>query len=188
MDQQPIYMFHGYTSYAADHWFPWLEKQVEDQLDVPFIKLNFPDSNHPERHSWDQYCDRTIDGRDGITLVGHSLGCIQVLHYISQHAFQHLNVLLVSGFDEPIWTLPELDSFTEKPVDYTKILPKIDRVTVMSALNDPSVPYPYTLSMARRLHAKFVLLPEGHHFTDAGKDKQLPEAFQELKLLLNRKN
>lgn len=179
-----IYMFHGYTSFAHDHWFPWLEKQVEEQLQVPFKKLNFPDSNHPKTVAWDQYCDQMIKPVDGMTLVGHSLGCIQVLHYLLQHEVKNVNVLLVSGFDEPIWTLPALDAFTEHPVDYSAILPKIRNVTVISAINDPSVPYPYTLTLARHLHAKFVLMPTGHHFTDAGADKKLPVAFDELKALL----
>lgn len=185
MMTEMIYMFHGYTSFATDHWFPWLEREVEQKLKIPFKKLNFPDSNHPDVQAWDQYCDRTIEAKDGMTLLGHSLGCIQVLHYLAKQDVKNVNVLLVSGFDEPIWTLPELDSFTEHPVDYTQILPKINQVTVISALNDPSVPYPYTLTLARHLHAKFVLMPTGHHFTDNGKDKQLPIAFEELKTLLD---
>ncbi len=179
-----IYMFHGYTSNANDHWFPWLENRVETELHRPFKKLNFPDSDHPVEQAWDQYCDANIDPEDGMTLVGHSLGCIQVLHYLDQHDVHNVNVLLVSGFDEPIWTLPELDSFTEHPVDYTGILPKIRKVAVISAINDDSVPYPYTLTLARHLYAKFVLMPSGHHFTDTGKDKQLPVVFEELKQLI----
>lgn len=184
MSEQMIYMFHGYTSFAHDHWFPWLEKQVEQQLRIPFKKLNFPDSNHPDKQAWDRYCDQHIKAADGITLVGHSLGCIQVLHFLAQHDIKDVNVLLVSGFDEPIWTLPNLDAFTAHPVDYTNILPKIRRVTVISALNDNSVPYPYTLTLARHLHSKFVLMPSGHHFTDPGHDKKLPVVFDELKLML----
>ncbi|EHO49548.1 RBBP9/YdeN family alpha/beta hydrolase [Lentilactobacillus kisonensis] len=184
MTKPTVYMFHGFTSFADDHWFPWLEDQVEHQLKIPFKKLNFPDSYHPDVASWDRYCDQTIQAADNITLVGHSLGCIQVLHYLQAHAIKNINVLLVSGFDEPVWTIPELNSFTKHPVDYSEILPKIRRATVISAINDPSVPYSYTLTMARRLHAKFVLMPTGHHFTDMGDDKELPIAFTELKTLL----
>ncbi len=187
MANQMVYMFHGYTSFAADHWFPWLEERVEHQLGIPFKKLNFPDSNHPDPEIWSAYCDREIQSEGQLTLVGHSLGCIQVLRYIEQHNISQLNVLLVSGFDEPIWTLPSLDAFTAHPVDYTNVLPKISRVTVISAMNDTSVPYPYTLAMARHLHAKFVLMPTGHHFTDTGHDKQLPIAFEELRQLLENK-
>ncbi|GHP13108.1 hypothetical protein YK48G_05330 [Lentilactobacillus fungorum] len=179
-----VYMFHGYTSYAEDHWFPWLEKQVESHLKIPFKKLNFPDANHPVATVWDQYCQNHIVEEDGITLVGHSLGCIQVLRYLEQTEIHHVNLLLVSGFDEPIWTLPELDSFVNQPVNYQIIHAKVRKATVISALNDPSVPYPYTLTMARHLHAKFVLMPTGHHFTDSSDDQQLPVAFEELRLLL----
>lgn len=184
MAESTVYMFHGYTSFAADHWFPWLEAQVEENLKIPFKKLNFPDSYHPTVFAWNNYCDQAIDPHDGITLVGHSLGCIQVLHYLEAHDIHHINVLLVSGFDEPIWTIPELDSFTEHPVDYSNVLPKIRKVTVISAMDDPSVPYQYTLTMARHLHAKYVLVPHGHHFTDLGDDKTLPIAFEELAKLV----
>jgi predicted alpha/beta hydrolase family esterase len=180
----PIYMFHGYTASPDDHWFPWLQKKVESELNTPFKRLSFPDSDHPVVSAWDQYCDTHIKAEDNITLVGHSLGCIQVLHYLDQHDIHNINVLLISGFDEPIWTLPELNPFTEHPVDYTKALPKIRKVTVISALNDDIVPYPYTLTLARHLHSKFVLMPSGHHFTETGKDQQLPIAFEELKQLL----
>ncbi|APR06729.1 putative hydrolase YdeN [Lentilactobacillus parabuchneri] len=184
MTTSHIYMFHGYTSNGNDHWFPWLEQNIESNHHIPFKKLNFPDSDHPDVDAWNQCCDQNIKAEDGITLVGHSLGCIQVLHYLEQHDIKNVNVLLISGFDEPIWTLPELDSFTAHPVDYTSILPKVRQVTVISAIDDDSVPYPYTLTLARHLHAKFILMPSGHHFTDTGKDKVLPIALTELENLI----
>ena len=109
-----IYMFHGYTSNANDHWFPWLENRVETELHRPFKKLNFPDSDHPVEQAWDQYCDANIDPADGMTLVGHSLGCIQVLHYLGQQDIHNVNVLLVSGHCRNLipsrnirWIIPE---------------------------------------------------------------------------------
>ncbi len=73
MTTSHIYMFHGYTSNGNDHWFPWLEQNIESNHHIPFKKLNFPDSNHPDVDAWNQYCNQNIKADDGITLVGHSL-------------------------------------------------------------------------------------------------------------------
>ncbi len=183
MKSKKIYLVHGTSSRDAD-WYPWLENKVINNLKIPFKRISLPHYYQPKPSEWDHACDEEIEKENNITLIGHSLGCIQVLHFIEQHDLYHVKLILVSGFDEDVFTLAELSSFTEHPVDYHRLLPKISNATVISAMDDVIVPYPYTQTLARHLRAKFILMPKGDHFLDTDGITKLPIVYQELKEIL----
>ncbi|GAJ25547.1 hypothetical protein JCM15457_415 [Liquorilactobacillus sucicola DSM 21376 = JCM 15457] len=184
MTKKKLYVLHGYTSNRNANWFPWLKQQVEEKMKKQVKVLQLPNADHPKPAEWDQTCSRKISSENGITLVGHSLGCIEALRFLSQHEIKDVNLVLVSGFDEKLHTLPELAEFTEPSINYAEVLPKLKRVVVISALDDDIVPYEYSETLARHLHAKFILMPEGKHFIDAYGTVKLPVVYQELAAML----
>ncbi|MCI1223601.1 MAG: alpha/beta hydrolase [Bifidobacterium subtile] len=158
-----VYVVHGFESNPQANWFPWLKQDVGTALGLDVKVLNLPDPFHPTPQAWDVACDEQIQRSDGFTIVGHSLGCIQTVRFVEQHDLHDVNLILVSGFDEPLSTIPALDDFTKTPIDYAKVLPKLARAVVVSAMDDDEVPFVYTQTLARHLHAAFMLLPEGKH-------------------------
>lgn len=187
MAKESIYLIHGYAANPEKHWFPWLGEKVKSELDLSITSLTMPDSLNPKKSEWDKTCERNITSTESLTLIGHSLGCITALRFLDQHDINNVNLLLVSGFDEPVYPLPQLDEFTQQPLNYQKLRAKINQATVISAQDDDIVPYPYAETLARHLQSKFVLLPHGKHFIDRDHITQLPVAYQELKnLLLSR--
>ncbi len=144
-----------------------------------------PNSPHPQVSEWDKYCNEQISEVDGLTLVGHSLGCIEALRFIQQHRVSNVNLILVSGFDEKSYALPELDEFADCPLNYAKILPKINQAVVISAFDDDIVPFPYSQTLARHINCKSILMPMGKHFIDRDNITKLPIVYEELNRLLN---
>lgn len=138
-----IYVIHGYTANTEANWFPWLKKEVEKNLNQQITILAMPNPNVPVVEDWDVACDEQIARKDGITIVGHSLGCVTALRFLSRHEVKNVNLILGSGFDETTYTLPQLNAFTRTPVDYSGILQKINSATVVSAFDDDIVPYTY---------------------------------------------
>ncbi|MTD38709.1 serine hydrolase family protein [Erwinia sp. CPCC 100877] len=176
-----LFLIHGYTASPAANWFPWLKEEVKKQFNQEMTVLKMPNPAAPEPEKWDAFCDSQIVHADGITIIGHSLGCIEALRFVDQHELNDVRLILVSGFDETTAWLPQLAAFTEKPLNYSKILPKIKQAVVISALDDDIIPYHYSETLARHLHCKFVLMPTGKHFIDRDHVLTLPIVLEELK-------
>ena len=177
--KETVFLIHGYTASPEANWFPWLQQMLNKQ-DQKITLLPMPDANHPHPDAWDAMCEKSIAGNDGITLIGHSLGCIQTLRFLQKSNIRNVNLILVSGFDEPLLTLPQLDAFTREPVNYANILPKINQAVVISAIDDDIVPYLYSETLARHLKCKFILMPAGKHFISRDGTYTLPVVYQEL--------
>jgi predicted alpha/beta hydrolase family esterase len=182
----PAYLIHGYGANPAANWFPWLQRKAEQELQQALEILPMPNPNQPDPDAWDQLCHQEIVAEDGLTIIGHSLGCITALRFIMNHHIKNITLILVSGFDETVHTLPQLASFTDLAPDYTKILPKIKAAVVISAVDDAMVPYVYSETLARHLQCKFVLLPTGKHFIGSEGVTNLPEVYEQWQALRNQ--
>lgn len=183
MTDKHVYVIHGYTATPTDNWFPWLKRQVEEQLNIPTTILEMPNADNPKLQEWDELCDRLIDTNHELTIVGHSLGCIQALRFVSQHTIKNIKMILVSGFDEVLNTLPQLHSFTDTSLNYQTIIPKIDQAVVISALDDDIVSYHYSETLARHLKCQFILMPNGKHFIDRDHIYEVPVVCQQISLM-----
>lgn len=186
MNNKQVYLIHGYTANPNANWFPWINEKSKRNLGLEVSALSMPNSDNPDPLSWDKKCDEEIKNNGELTIIGHSLGCIQALHYLEQHDIKGVHLILVSGFDETISTLPELASFTKKSVNYEDVLPKIKDAVVISAIDDDIVPFYYAETLARHLNCKFVLMPTGKHFIDRNKVTELPVAFDELSRIYDK--
>lgn len=177
--KETVFLIHGYTASPEANWFPWLQQELA-KVNQNMTLLPMPDANNPHPAAWDEMCAKSIHGSSGITIIGHSLGCIAALRFLQKSHLQHVNLLLVSGFDEPLFTLPQLDAFTHTPVSYSNIWPKINQAVVMSAIDDDIVPYTYSETLARHLKCKFILMPAGKHFISRDGIYTLPVVYHEL--------
>jgi len=180
-----IFLIHGYTAHPEDNWFPWLKKELQKENEDLFL-LEMPNSQNPNPVEWNRHCDETIPQTDGITIIGHSLGCIEALRFVERHDIKNVNLVLVSGFDEKTYTLPQLLEFTNKPVDYTNVLKKINQSVVITAFDDDIIPYTYSQTLARHLNCKMILMPEGKHFIDRDGVLELPVVYDELLSFINK--
>ena len=177
--ENKLFLIHGYTAQPSDNWFPWLKNEIKkDNLTISLLEM--PNSQDPDPLVWDAYCDAHISQTDGITIIGHSLGCIQALRFIERHDIKQVNLILVSGFDEKTHTLPQLAAFTDQSIDYAAVLPKINQAVVISALDDDIIPYVYSETLARYLKCKLIVVPEGKHFIDRDGILDLPVVYDEL--------
>jgi predicted alpha/beta hydrolase family esterase len=143
-----------------------------------------PNSHAPVPEEWHQFCEKNIPHADDLTLIGHSLGCIEALRFLERNEVKNVNLILVSGFDVTVDTLPQSSAFTNIPIDYKKILNKIKSAVVISAFDDDIVPFKYSQKLACHLKCKLVMMPEGKHFIDRDGISELPIVFNELMTIL----
>lgn len=168
MSQTRLFIVHGYTASPDAHWFPWLKAELEAR-DVRVEVLAMPDPHHPKPATWDAAMDSLVRDLDERTfLLGHSLGCITILRQLDRlpAGSQVGGILLVSGFDQPLHTLPELDPFMTPDYDPAHIMALAPRRVVIASRDDAIVPYPYSQHLSERLSAPLYSLEHGGHFLD----------------------
>ncbi|MGY3870405.1 RBBP9/YdeN family alpha/beta hydrolase [Aeromonas crassostreae] len=176
------FIIHGYTASPQANWFPWLAARLEEQ-GIQTRVLAMPDPHTPDPAAWDAHLAASIGEADGHTLlVGHSLSCISALRYLHQHPpLNNLGgLLLVSGFDEPLDTLPELTPFVAQPLPLAHIRARLPRCALIASTDDAIVPPPSSHALAQRLQAPLHQIAQGGHFLDREGFTELPLAYELL--------
>lgn len=176
MKKSRLIIVHGFMATPADHWFGWLKERAE-ALGMTVIIPQMPDSGAPDAQRWQETLRQQVgEVDDGTYFVGHSLGCITALRYLSRRLDKERagGIIMVSGFSEPVPVLPELDAFTAAPLDNLENLTGITRRAVIASLNDDIVAAEYSLRLSQQLNAPLYGLPDGGHFLDRDGFDTLP--------------
>lgn len=166
MTQKRLFIIHGYTATPQNHWFNWLKAQA-GLLGMEVIVPALPNTTAPQESEWVAELARQVGTVDENTwFVGHSLGCITVLRFLSRQQHVAAGIIMVSGFSEPVDRLPELDGFTATPLDNLQVISKIPHRAVIASLDDDIVPADYSLRLSQQINAPLFGLPNGGHFLD----------------------
>lgn len=166
--EKRLFIVHGLMATPEDHWFQWLKEKAQALGMETFIPA-MPDSDAPDNARWQAALAQSVGDVDGNTwFIGHSLGCISVLRYLSQRpeAQRAGGIVLVSGFSEPVPGLEMLDNFTRTPLANVEKLLRIPHRAVVASLNDEIVPPLYTARLSQQLKAPLYGLPDCGHFLD----------------------
>ncbi|MDR1629715.1 MAG: alpha/beta hydrolase [Oscillospiraceae bacterium] len=182
MEQKKVYIIHGYNAGPEKHWFPWLQKRLAEQSVAADI-LKMPSPAQPRLGEWVAHIAQNVNTLDGNTFfVGHSLGCISLLHFLQQNAGGKAvgGLLLVSGFAKPLHGLTLLDEFSEPPLNEDLLIKTATRRAVVASKNDPIVPFSFTKELAGLLQADFFEVEHGGHFLGAEGFTTLPLVYDIL--------
>lgn len=176
-----VYIVHGYTANAEKHWFPWLEQELV-KCGISCERLNMPNSDNPSIDTWLSHLAENVELNQQTIFVGHSLGCIAILNFLSKKQERIKGAVFVSGFYHILENLPELSTFT----NYYAILPTPPAFPayVLSALDDNIVNHKYSDALAQHLQADYIRLNQGGHFLDREGVTQLPIVLELVKKLL----
>ena len=164
-----VFIIHGFDAHPRKHWFVWLKQQVEN-LGASAEILSMPNPQKPILEEWIECIKHNVGMPNKDTFfVAHSLGTISTLRYIHTLKQDKQNpkiggILLVSGFCNPLPSLPELDSFAKGDLDFANIITRVKNRIVISAQDDEIVPYEFSKNLAQNIEATFVGEPKGGHF------------------------
>lgn len=177
-----VHIIHGYAASPADHWFPWLERELERRgARVDIVEL--PASDAPRPEAWLQALEVQVGRPDRNTFfVAHSLGGITLLRYLEslQPEPEVGGYILVSGFNDRLAILPQLDGFVRPELDHDRLARIASARTVIAARDDTIVPYGLSLELADALQARFVTVERGGHFLGSDGFNGFPLVLQEL--------
>lgn len=166
MSPQRVVIIHGFMADPEKHWFQWLSDELTTS-GVAVTIPELPDPFNPDPGRWAATVTAAIGTpHNNFVIVAHSLGCITLLKALDARDDDWTlgGLVLVSGFDEALEALPQLDIFTRVIPDYSNLNARVRTRSVISSDNDQIVPPALTASLAKRLDASLTVIPGGGHF------------------------
>ncbi|HBC7140553.1 TPA: serine hydrolase family protein [Proteus mirabilis] len=189
MKGKRVVIVHGYTASPKDNWFPWLKEELGSlgyDVSIPMM----PEPNHPNPNEWQQkLADENIILDKDTILIGHSLGCITLLRFLSEQACEDITIggyILVAGFYSEQKTLPELNSHIYNNLNYSKLIKISDKRVSLISSNDWIVSPDSSKKLASQLQTQIVIEEDAGHFLDKEGYIKLPVMLDIFKYMLNQ--
>ncbi|MFI1733848.1 RBBP9/YdeN family alpha/beta hydrolase [Streptomyces acidicola] len=164
--QRRASIIHGYGASPDDHWFGWLAGRLSEQ-GIPTTIPALPNPHDPDPAQWTEAVRADLGTlNENSIVVAHSLGCLTVLRCLrSLPDSWHLGTLvLVSGFNDRLPALPELNSYIGGGCDVEGLSNHIGRLTIIRSDADPYVPPGHTDRLAGLLGVSAQVVPGAGHF------------------------
>ncbi len=160
---RPVFLVPGWQNSGPGHWQSLWESQVPDAR-----RVEMPNWDFPRRWEWVEALDETLanhlrfDG-DPPVLVGHSVGCLAIVHWAAAHERPIHGALLVAPSDV------ERDEAPEELRDFAPVpraaLPFPSHVVV--AADDPFLDTDRARVFASAWRSNFSLVEHGGHLNAA---------------------
>ncbi|MFA5796584.1 MAG: alpha/beta fold hydrolase [Candidatus Woesearchaeota archaeon] len=172
--QKTVLLLHGAQGHNQKYWYPWMKKELEHS-GYHVIAPDMPNSNGPELHQWLKELEKYKDDIDeNSILIGHSLGCIALLHFIEKYDKKIEKLILVApthsdiDWDEYYKKNPEeprsIKSFTQEKINYRKIKASVKNITYLFSEDDPIIPLSTKKYYEESLNGKFIIFKNKGHF------------------------
>ncbi|HLD57803.1 MAG TPA: alpha/beta fold hydrolase [archaeon] len=174
-------MFHGSFGSPEGNWFPELKEKLlhfGQEVIVPDFPVESWEelTNNPEKSlkqsldSWLAAFDKiykTFKKDDKLCFVGHSLGCLFILHAVSKYNIKLDSVIFVSPFLEKLnkqWQIDLVNkTFYKKDFDFEKLKALIPVSYVLYSDNDPYVDKKYPLDFAKSINSSPIFVKKAGH-------------------------
>ena len=183
--QNNVYIIHGYGAKVDDHWFNYLEENLQDK-NTRVVKIALPNSSNPKLLQWKQTLKNNVAQIDQHTFfVAHSLGCITLLDFLSELDFQQIGgVVCVSGFSNKLAVLPQLDSYIAETNKDFSFKNKILNRKMFISSNDQYVPADLSISLAEKLEFPYEIIPNAGHFLASDGYREFPQLLDWLQMVI----
>ncbi len=177
-------LFHGIFGGAVDNWFPFLRKGLEVVGETVVIPA-FPYTTHEELTkngpgseikqslvSWMASYEedlKDIHSSERLCFVGHSVGCLFILHLISRWSLTLDSAFFIAPFLRPLggqWYFDYVNkTFYKHDFDFRKLKARIPTSYVLYSDDDPAVATKHSQEFARKLNSEEILVRGGKHFS-----------------------
>ena len=166
-----VFLIHGWEGNPEKDWFVWIKKELE-QRSFDVIVPAMPDSMNPKMDAWVSHLANTVGTPSEETyFIGHSLGCITILHYLEtlQENQKVGGAVLVAGFGHNLeynGYENELLSFFQAPIDWEEIKKHCTKFVAIHSEDDPYVPIKHNVLFQEKLGAKSIVEQGMGHYND----------------------
>ena len=173
-----IFIIHGSYGSPQENWFPWLKKELSKlghKVFVPQFPIPSPNKRDPAYggHNLSNWLKTLEDYKKYINedtiIIAHSRGCIFTYRFLEKLKKPVSSVFFVAPWINFIWYpkgWKKIDSFHEKPFNWSKIKKGTKHCEVFQSSNDPTqIPVNEGKKIAKNLNARFVLVKNAGDFS-----------------------
>lgn len=170
-------IIHGWGAEPSSDWFPFLKKELSNKK-YEVLVPEMPNADEPSLDSWVDTLKK-LDVDESTCLIGHSIGCRTILHYL-QDSDKVKKVILVApwlNINEENLEDEELEiakPWVDDVLDFDKIKNKAEFVVVYSE-NDPFHLMGDVKKLIEVLNAEEINLGEKGHINKEDGVTELPE-------------
>jgi predicted alpha/beta hydrolase family esterase len=183
-----VFLVHGWEGSPDNHWFPWLKAELE-KCGFFVESVVLPDAHEPHLTAWLSALSKAVGVPDKDTyFVGHSLGCISIVRYLSKLPENVCvgGVVSVAGFSSDLGS-PEISEFTRSDLDFNAVKIHSSGFVNIFSDNDRYVPLTESRMFAEKLGA-YPLFAQGKgHFSSTKKGLELPVAREAVLSLIEKR-
>jgi uncharacterized protein len=176
MTNRRVVITHGWADDPTKGWIAWMVDQLK-QLGIEAQAPQFPNPKKPDIKAWLQTFEAAIGQPDDqLVLVGHSLGCMLIIRYLSNldPSVRIAGIVLVAGMaDIPQWRHPAL---FDPPLDFDKVRAIAQQRICIYSDDDDKVLPERTQELARKLEAELIADHGKGHFAGFHGCTELPSA------------
>lgn len=188
-----VFLIHGWEGDPHNHWFPWLSLELRAsgfEVNAPQMPTGTRIYADKERRwmqvlkvtEWLSFLQDYVGKPDSETyFVGHSLGCIAIVRYLSALPARAKvgGCVFVGGFSGRL-NIPQIAEFYSSPFDVQKTKRHCEKFSMIFSDNDPYVPMEKSLEFAQQLDAKTILERGKGHFCTSDGVTSLPSVLSTL--------
>jgi len=160
-----VHCWSGYPEYC---WYPYVKNELEKkgfEVMVPAM----PDTDEPKLINWLPKLKEVVGIADKNTyLIGHSLGCITIMHYLETLPTDQKvgGVVFVAGFTDDLG-FDEIKNFFGTPIDFEKIKSQAGKLIAIVSDDDPFVPLDRSDIIKEKFGAELIIKHKARHFSGA---------------------
>jgi uncharacterized protein len=184
-----IVLSHALEQTPQGLWYSFISKLAKEKNLVSEIP-QLPTPNQPTLKSWQETITPIANRSPQSTvLIGHSLGCVNLLHYLdSYHGKEKFPLLILVaptvfevGYDA-------LKEFFDTPFELNSLKDKVENIVVIISPTDPVLkpdPLQHGMLLVKEADAKLIVIKRGNHFWSGDDYSQLEKAItQEIDTVL----
>ena len=179
-----VLVIPGFQARPANHWFPWLAKELE-ACGVPCTVLDMPSPENPAEARWSPCILDALSASSGrVITVAHSLGCVALLKALAkepQAGQRVIRGIFVAGFLEPLPGISGIEGFMPNAAELGAVAPIFKGSSeVLCSDDDPIVRPELSESFAQAIGARTTRVHAHGHFRARDGVDELPEVLQEI--------
>jgi hypothetical protein len=199
-------VFHGSFGSPEGNWFPELKEKLGylgQKVEVPRFPVDDWDEltragpGRPPKSqnlkNWLDEFENVLKGfkkGERLCFVGHSLGCLFILHVVDRYDLRLDSAIFVSPFlslsgGKP-WQIDRINrTFYRADFDWTKLRKLIPVSYALYSDNDPYVDAGLSLDFAGKLHSSTILVKRAGHMNSEVNLNEFPLAYELCKTRIN---
>jgi uncharacterized protein len=184
MSSRPIAILHGIQGFPGIHWQGWLGENLAELGHVSYLP-DFPCPENPNRHAWlDDFGAKvgSIDPAD-LVIIGHSLGAVTALDFISRSVAPVKTFVAVSGFARDYDSEITRDFMKTESIDFDAVRANVGQSFVFFGDDDPYVPQSELQHLADQLDVVPTVIKGGGHLNSDSGYSEFPKLLETISSL-----